>query len=351
VTLNYPSPPPRSRQQHFYQAVHELQHIEPEALARTFARAQFGEVSDCEAVAATRGLYALDCESARCYVALIGIAEIEGPGIDAARAQRQVEDLLIAVHGEPDALSRTVLVTPRASAAEIKRAYVGHELLARRVQAWVVSEQIQWSTMALASGLLRRYLAARQDRSESKVYEQALSLAREHCSEFVRELLPYTPSAYQAALDEAVAQSPVRGRAYAREVVRATLCGERYAFAATPAPRGSAVSAETAAAVRRRIDSAVNRVRYQHLPCGQRVQVECWEDEEFRSGTVVGVQYGANSPTTVEVDYPDGYRSPRGHELINPCSYPLLQIKVPPSPLHGLAADAKREPLEPRRFT
>lgn len=349
-TLTRPSPP-KSRHQQFYNAVHELHHLDAEPIARAFARARFGELISCEAVPAARGLFSLECKNGSCHVALIGQAEIEGRGLAGAHAQHQVEELLIAIHGDPDALSREILITPRASAGEIKRAYVGHEALGRRVSAWVVSDQTEWSTMALASGPLRRYIAARLGRSEREVYEQALSIAREHCWEFVAELLPYPPCAYHAALEEAVAQAPASARAYAREVVRATLSGERHAFAETPAPRSSAVPEEAAAKVRRSVDAAVNRIRHQHLPCGARVQVVCWEDEEFRAGTVVGVQYGASSPTAVAVDYPEGYRSPREHQLTNPSSYPLSRIKVPPSPLRGLAADAKREPLEPRRFT
>jgi hypothetical protein len=349
VKLTRPSPL-KSRRQQFYAAVHELHRLDAEQIACAFARARFGELISCEAVPAAHGLFSVECENGSCHVALIGQAEIEGRGLAGAHAQRQVEELLIAVHGDPDALGREILVTPKASAGEIKRAYIGHEALGRRVAAWVVSDQTEWSTMALASGPLRRYIAIRLGRSEREVYEQALSIAREHCWEFVAELLPYPPSAYHAALEQAITEAPVRARAYAREVVRATLAGERHAFAETPAPRSSAVSGAAAANMRRSVDAAVNRVRHEHLPCGTRVQVVAWEDEEFRAGIVVGVQYGASSPTSVEVDYPEGCRSPSGGELINPCSYPLSRIKVPPSPLHGLAADAKREPLEPRRF-
>jgi hypothetical protein len=351
VNLTRPPLPSKPPREPFYAAVHELHKLDPEPTACAFAEARFGPVRTCEAIPTSRGLYALECTTGRCYVALVGVAEIEGRGLDGSEAVRQREQLLIAVHGQPAALEREILITPRSKRSELRRAYVGYEALGRRVAAWVASDQTEWSTMALASGPLRRYIATRLGRSEREVYEQALSIAREHCWEFVAELLPYPPSAYQAALAAAAAEAPVRARAYAREVVRATLSGERHAFAETPAPRSSAVSSAAAANVRRSVDAAVNRIRHQHLPCGTRVQVVCWEDEEFRAGTVVGVQYGASSPTTVDVDYPDGYRSPRAHELINPSSYPLSRIKVPPSPLHGLAADAKREPLEPRRFT
>lgn len=357
-----PSKPPREP---FYAAVHELHKLDPEPTACAFAEARFGPVRTCEAIPTGRGLYALECTAGRCYVALVGVAEIEGRGLDGSAAVRQREQLLIAVHGQPAALEREILVTPRSKRSELRRAYVGYEALGRQEGAWVVADHteltphalatgagrhaFEWSTLALASGPLRRYLAPQLTATEHEVYEYALFLAREHYPEFVAELLPYPPSAYQAALEAAIAETPARARAYAREVVRATLSGQRRAFAETPGPRSSSVTAAAAALVRRRIDATVNQIRHQHLPCGTEVAVVCWEDERIRPGTVVGVEYGASAPILVNVDYPDGYRSPRCLELINPSAYPLSQIKQPVNPLHALAQHAGHEPLEPRR--
>jgi hypothetical protein len=349
--MNLTRPPlPRPPRREFYTAVRELHRLAAAPIARAFAKARFGDVTSCNPVPAARGLYAVHCATGRCYVALIGPAEIEGRGLAGVHAQHQLQELLIAVHGAPDALRREILVTPSVTPTEIKRAYIGHEALGRHVQAWVVSYETEWSTMALASAPLRRFLASTLNRSESAVYEEALAVAREHCPEFVAELLPYPPSAYQPALEGAIAETPARTKAYAREVVRATLSGERHAFSDEPAPRRSQVSAEAAAKVRRQIDATVNLIRHEHLLCGTDVQVECWEDEEIRPGTVVAVQYGASAPTTVDVDYPDDYSSPRHDEVINPSTYPLSRIHAPANPLHGKAAAAKHEPLERRRF-
>jgi hypothetical protein len=113
--------------------------------------------------------------------------------------------------------------------------------------------------------------------------------------------------------------------------------------------------------VRRRIDKAVQSVRYAHLPPGTRVQVMCDGDEEIRPAVVGGLVFGASSPLLLRVRYPKGYRSPQESglleregqpaavEVINPSFYSLAQIVAPPNPLHALAAAAADVELEPRR--
>lgn len=64
-----------------------------------------------------------------------------------------------------------------------------------------------------------------------------------------------------------------------------------------------------------------------------------------------GEAFNADGTTTVGGDYPDGYRSPRDCDVINPSSYALPRIKLPPNRLHGRAAAAQSEPVIARRFS
>jgi hypothetical protein len=325
--------------------------LDDEALARMFASARFGTIEHCDAIPAVDGLYEIACDRGRhCYV-LLSTAQLAKGAADVARVAGMIQQLIITVDGDPDGPTRSVLVTPRDPAVALRRAHLAHGERARRVQAWIADSNVQWATLAIACPPFRRELARRNGESERDVYQRAFKVAQFRNPTFLTELLPYPRSAYAEALDNVIARAPEHAREYAREVVRATLTGERGYGDHQAVDTPSTLPAEHASAVRRAVDEAIAAERVAHLTAGDEVRVECFDDGAIRDGVIVEVQPQLGGAVIVEVDYPADHVAPQGKAVANTVGYTLDRIHEPPSPLLLLAVVAANEPAEPRRFS
>lgn len=141
----------------------------------------------------------------------------------------------------------------------------------------------------------------------------------------------------EGAIHSAVRGLPRRLQPYGREVAAATLAGKRTHGQRLPAPPDQ-LNAYDGMCARHAVDAASDVVHTAHLQPGTRVRVRCYSDGLERDGHIRAIQPGASAPLSVEVDYPDGYRDPHGHEPINPSNYALKRI-VQPRALHIADAD------------
>jgi hypothetical protein len=152
---------------------------------------------------------------------------------------------------------------------------------------------------------------------------------------------PSTANTVHAALEGAIYTAvrglPRRLQSYGREVAAATLAGKRTHGQRLPLSPDQ-LSADDGMRARHAVDAASDVVHTAHLQPGTRVRVRCYSDGLERDGHIKSIQPGASAPLSVEVDYPDGYRDPHGHELINPSNYSIKRI-VQPHALHIADAD------------
>jgi hypothetical protein len=321
------------------------------SLALAFAEARYGAVR--RQTRLDRGLYRCACACGVAVVALIGKAEFEGAGRAAAAAAQLLQRMVVTVTPPPACAEGQQLVTPARTREQLRQAWIGHEREARRYDAWVTAlEEPEFAALTLASQPARRLRMKLHGQTEQLAWDEAIRETVEHDPVFLAHLLPYPASAYEPALTRAIDRLPRRLRRYATAAALATLSGARAARQpysdSGPGRRPGEIELVT-----RTIDRTVDSVRLAHLATGASVSVRSFEDETVWPGRVIALGLGTSSPVVIEVDYPDGYRSPSGRPPVDPCTYTLEQIIEPRPPVLGLAHMAAAEGVlpPPRVFT